>query len=100
MQIETWTICKNCGAEYGLHHYQTDQCPVGGREAPVGQNQEWKTTTFEPELDDSILEQKIAEYLKKNLRIFVERAGYNENSLKVSVFLGDELLDQDSDFIK
>lgn len=44
------TICKNCGAEYGLHHYQTNQCPVGGREAAIGEKQEWKTTVFEPEI--------------------------------------------------
>lgn len=50
--MNTWDKCKNCGGERGLHHYQTDQCPVGGREAPVGRKQEWKTTTFEIE-DDS-----------------------------------------------
>ena len=42
----TWDKCKNCGGEYGLHHALTDQCPIGGREAPVGRKQEWKTTTF------------------------------------------------------
>ena len=41
--------CKNCGGDAGLHHYETDQCPVGGREAPIGHKQEWKTTTYEPE---------------------------------------------------
>lgn len=44
------TICKNCGAEYGLHHYQTNQCPIGGREAAIGEKQEYKTTVFEPEI--------------------------------------------------
>jgi hypothetical protein len=24
--------CKNCGGDKGIHHYQTMQCPVGGRE--------------------------------------------------------------------
>lgn len=43
--------CNNCGADYGLHHYQTDQCPVGGREAPIGRKQEWKTTVFEIETE-------------------------------------------------
>lgn len=43
------TTCKNCGAEYGLHHYQTNQCPVGGREAAIGEKQEWKTTVYEAE---------------------------------------------------
>jgi len=41
------TTCKNCGGEYGIHHYQTNQCPFGGREAPIGRKQEWKSTTFE-----------------------------------------------------
>jgi RNA polymerase subunit RPABC4/transcription elongation factor Spt4 len=38
--------CKNCGAPKGLHHYQTMQCPVGGREAPIGQKEEWMTLVF------------------------------------------------------
>ncbi len=42
-------ICKNCGGERGLHHYETNQCPVGGREAPIGRKQEWKMTLFEAE---------------------------------------------------
>ena len=43
--------CKHCGAHHGLHHYQTMQCPVGGREASVGQRQEWMTQTFAPEVN-------------------------------------------------
>lgn len=39
--------CKNCGADYGLHHYKTSQCPTNGVEAPVGREQTWMTTTFE-----------------------------------------------------
>lgn len=46
------TTCKHCGADEALHHYQTDQCPVGGREAPVGRKQEWKSTTYEPVSDE------------------------------------------------
>lgn len=42
--------CRNCGGEDGLHHYQTNQCPVGGREARIGQRQEYKTTVFEAEI--------------------------------------------------
>jgi len=45
--MNSWDKCKNCGGDYALHHYQTDQCPVGGREAPFDRKQEWKTTTFE-----------------------------------------------------
>lgn len=43
--------CKNCGADRGLHHYETMQCPVGGREAPIGRKQEWMRTEFE--IDES-----------------------------------------------
>jgi ribosomal protein L37E len=50
----TWDKCKNCGGERGLHHYQTDQCPVGGYEAPVGRKQEWKSTVFEIETANEI----------------------------------------------
>ena len=64
--MNTWDKCKNCGGEHGLHHYQTDQCPVGGREASVGRLQEWKTTTFE--LDTQPIEEKNAEI--KALRKF------------------------------
>ena len=39
--------CKNCGADYGLHHADTNQCPMNGREAPIGRKQEWKSTTFQ-----------------------------------------------------
>ncbi len=42
------TICKNCGGEYGLHRGSTNQCPVGGREAPIALRQRWEDTTFEP----------------------------------------------------
>jgi hypothetical protein len=34
--------CSNCGADYGLHHYKTEQCPAGGYEAPVGKKQQWE----------------------------------------------------------
>jgi len=51
--MNTWDKCKNCGAENGLHHYQTNQCPVGGREAPIGKKQEWKSTTFEKEEENT-----------------------------------------------
>lgn len=39
--------CKNCGGDKGIHHYQTNQCPVGGREAPVGKKDEYMASTFE-----------------------------------------------------
>ena len=44
-------ICKHCKAERGLHHFRTLQCPVGGREARVGESQEWMSVTFEAGVD-------------------------------------------------
>lgn len=52
--MNTWDKCKNCGGDRGLHHYETDQCPVGGREAPIGRKQEWKSTTFEIETENEV----------------------------------------------
>lgn len=43
------STCKNCRGNKGIHHYQTMQCPVGGREAPVSRKQEYMTTTYEEE---------------------------------------------------
>lgn len=42
--------CGNCGGDRAIHHYQTDQCPVGGVESPVGKVQEFKTSTFAAEI--------------------------------------------------
>lgn len=42
------TTCKNCGGDKGLHHWQTMQCPFGGREAPIGKPDQWTASTFEP----------------------------------------------------
>lgn len=43
--------CKNCSADYGLHHYETNQCPAGGVEAPVERPQVWMSMTFEESPD-------------------------------------------------
>lgn len=48
--------CKNCGGPEGIHHYQTNQCPVGGYEAPIGRKQDYKTTTYEPDTTDELEE--------------------------------------------
>ncbi len=46
--------CYNCGADEGLHHYQTKQCPLHGKEetrfdklAGKFYPQQWVNTTFE-----------------------------------------------------
>lgn len=58
--MNTWDKCKNCGGERGLHHFETDQCHVCGREAPVGRKQEWKSTTFEIETEEVVDVEKLA----------------------------------------
>jgi len=63
--MNTYDKCKNCGGEYGLHHFETNQCPVGGREAPIGRKQEWKTTTFEKEDDSATVIAALTEFIKE-----------------------------------
>jgi hypothetical protein len=55
--------CKNCGGDHGIHHYQTNQCPVGGSEAPIDRKQEYMTTTFESENSDEL--EELREMVKK-----------------------------------
>jgi len=38
--------CGHCGAEARLHQHLTSCCPLGGYEAPVGDIQQWDTTTY------------------------------------------------------
>lgn len=47
-------ICINCGADSGLHHFETQQCPKNGREETRFDKlsgkcipQQWESTTFE-----------------------------------------------------
>lgn len=41
------SVCANCGGEYGLHQFETNQCPVGGIESPYPVPQKWADTTFD-----------------------------------------------------
>lgn len=74
--------CKNCGGDEGIHHYQTNQCPVGGREAPLNQKEEYMTTTFEADKSEEIadlLEQvknlvSKVEHLEKQVKELQRRA--------------------------
>jgi hypothetical protein len=65
--MNTSDKCKNCGGEQGIHHYRTNQCPVGGREAPIGRKQEYMTTTFEPDRSDEL------EELREKVRKLIAR---------------------------
>ena len=45
--VDSFATCFNCGADFGLHHYETNQCPVGGvEETRVGKVQQWAETKF------------------------------------------------------
>lgn len=57
--------CKNCGGDHGIHHWQTNQCPVGGREASFERKQEYMGTTFEPDNSDEL--EELRETVKKLL---------------------------------
>ena len=65
--MNTWDKCQNCGADYGLHRYKTNQCPVGGREAPVGRIQEWSDAVFVKDTGD--IESKLAALQSKRDRL-------------------------------
>jgi len=41
--------CINCGADRGIHHGETMQCPVGGFEAHYTQKQYWAKTVYVPD---------------------------------------------------
>lgn len=61
--------CKNCGADKGLHHYKTMQCPKGGiEETREGHKQVWMDTVFMIEEQDILeLKEEIAS-LKSQLQ--------------------------------
>lgn len=62
-------ICKNCGADYGLHHYITEQCPVGGRAFSIDRVEEWKTSRYESVNTQSDIIKELVEALE----LFLER---------------------------
>ena len=41
--------CKNCGGDYEIHHWETQQCPFGGVEAGPNRPDTWVSTRFEAE---------------------------------------------------
>lgn len=52
--MDTYKKCTNCGADYGLHHFETQQCPHNGvEEWRDGHKQKWDDTIFQPELSDA-----------------------------------------------
>ena len=74
-------LCINCGADYGLHHADTNQCPKNGREAIWDRKQEWQNTCW------------ISDDNRKNQQAFI--AGYNEANSWIDV--NDRLPEQDEE---
>lgn len=69
------TKCKNCGGDEALHHYQTNQCPRNGTEAPIGRKQEWMSTTFDPDRVDEIAELRgLVKELQERVKAIEEKA--------------------------
>ena len=76
MNTNTWDKCKNCGGDRAIHHYETDQCSLGGREASIGRKQEWKSTTFEIETKNEVDE------LRKSIKKLLARVEELEAQVK------------------
>lgn len=74
--MDSYKVCFHCGAEYGLHRSETDQCPVGGvEETREGHKQQWSSNTF---LDaDAVRLEKAAPQMLEAL-IAVRRHGLVE----------------------
>lgn len=50
--------CYHCGAEYGLHQSETENCPMGGvEETREGKKQQWAASTF---LEDKVRRLEVA----------------------------------------
>ena len=58
--------CAHCGAEWALHRYPDNACPVNGMEAPSGKVQKW-ADTFYSVLDPH--DPELAALRKENARL-------------------------------
>jgi len=91
------SICKNCGAWKGLHHFETLQCPRNGVEANIGQSQLWEQTTYRSELTNT--EAELLEALKnlystsKEVKIkhFVP-LGQLSNEFEEAIYIASKIL--------
>jgi hypothetical protein len=52
MAIKSWDKCKNCGGDYGIHHWETNQCPFGGVEAGPNRPDRYTDSRFELDQED------------------------------------------------
>jgi hypothetical protein len=80
--------CYYCGADKGLHHYQTMQCPAGGREAREGEKQEWMSLTYINN-EFQTLRDAAPALLKENEDLKAELATVKEEHYKSLVFISN-----------
>ena len=82
--------CAECGGDYGIHHSETNQCPVNGVEAAVGRKQEWQSTTFVPETSSEIdnLKAQVKKLLKRIEQLESEVAALKGDQVEL-VDIGD-----------
>ena len=65
--------CRNCGGDRAIHHYETMQCPVGGREAPVGRPQLWQDSCYEEEGEQMVTMSQVQKMIADALAAHVEQ---------------------------
>ena len=89
-------ICKNCGADEGLHHYETMQCPKNGIEEIRFDKltgkfypQQWESTTFH---DNGTFSQSITEM------IFSAKVLENNKLIEMSFFQISTIYKEDDIF--
>jgi len=68
--------CVNCGADEGLHQYETNKCPLNGVEAPIGRNQVWMNTTFLAEEDKPLTRVEVQAMIDEALKKHNESIGH------------------------
>ena len=81
LSTNTPGICGNCGGDYGIHHFETDQCPLGGIESHAIP-QKWESTHFIN--DDFKRLQEAAPKLLEALRFYSNISDY-KSPLTVSM---------------
>ena len=78
-------ICVNCGAEKELHQSETEHCPFGGIESPVGLPDKWMQSRFAATPNPNTITLELGEYLK-----LVEKASLAKTTMEV-IKVADEI---------
>lgn len=77
-------ICAICGAEYGIHHGDTNSCPSGGvEETRPGFSQKWAKTQFVP-TSEPIVSHDIIPLLTKREYVAIMVLGHIANGQPIA----------------